>query len=81
LSFTVTGLAPATTYTIAVTAVDAAANESLAAERTITTSIQTTTPIANSSGGGSMDWFLELLLLVVLFVRRFSQFAPKLGFV
>jgi endonuclease/exonuclease/phosphatase family metal-dependent hydrolase len=81
LGFTVTGLAPATTYTIAVTAVDAAANESLAAERTITTSIQTTPPIANSSGGGSMDWFLELLLLVVLFVRRFSQFTPKLGFV
>lgn len=81
LGFTVTGLAPATSYIISVSAVDAADNESLAADVLITTAIQATTPVATGSGGGSFDWFLMLILLIVMTFGRSSRFTPKSYFV
>ncbi len=69
LNFTVAGLAPATSYVFAVAAVDAADNESLAAQLTITTVNQTTVATPTSSGGGSFDWFVLTFFLLVSLVR------------
>ena len=69
LNFTVTGLAPATRYVFAVTAVDAADNESITTQLTITTANQATTTTPTSSGGGSFDWFVLLFVLMVSIVR------------
>ena len=69
LNFTVAGLAPASSYVFAITAVDAADNESLAAQLTITTVNQTTVATPTSSGGGSFNWFVLTFFVLVSLVR------------
>ena len=66
LGFTVTNLNPATTYVMTVTAVDAAGNESTAAQLSLATAGNTVTPVASGSGGGSLDCLSLFALLVAL---------------